>query len=258
MILALDVGNTNIVIGCIDGGEIRFRGRFSTDKQKTELEYAVMFKNVLELGGIDPAKISGAVLSSVVPPLVNILKCAVETVAGCEPFIIDSETKTDMPVKTDNRKQLGNDLVVDAVAAIAEYETPLIIFDLGTATTISVVDRSGAYIGGAIIPGIKVSQSALSSGTSQLPHISLDAPQRVIGTNTVDCMKSGAVYGTACMMDGMTERIESELGEKAGAVIATGGLAKIVVPHCKRNIIYDDDLLLKGLWIIYEKNRKRL
>lgn len=253
MILALDVGNTNIVMGCIDENKIHFQGRFSTDKQKTELEYAVMFKNILELNGIEREKIDGAVISSVVPPLVNILKRAIMMITESEPLIINDKTIIDMPINMDNRKQLGNDLVVDAVAALAEHEPPIIIFDLGTATTISVIDKDGVYIGGVIIPGIKVSQTALSSGTSQLPYISLDAPEHVIGKNTIDCMKSGAIFATACMMDGMIERIEEELGTRA-TVVATGGLAKTVVPYCRRDIIFDDDLLLKGMWIIYKKN----
>lgn len=253
MILALDVGNTNIVMGCIDENKIHFQGRFSTDKQKTELEYAVMFKNILELNGIEREKIDGAVISSVVPPLVNILKRAIMMITESEPLIINDKTIIDMPINMDNRKQLGNDLVVDAVAALAEHEPPIIIFDLGTATTISVIDKDGVYIGGVIIPGIKVSQTALSSGTSQLPYISLDAPEHVIGKNTIDCMKSGAIFATACMMDGMIERIEEELGARA-TVVATGGLAKTVVPYCRRDIIFDDDLLLKGMWIIYKKN----
>ncbi len=253
MILALDVGNTNIVMGCIDENKIHFQGRFSTDKQKTELEYAIMFKSILDLNNIDFTEIDGAVISSVVPPLVNILKQAIVMLTGCEPLVINDTTIIDMPIDIDNRKQLGNDLVVDAVAALAEHKPPLVIFDLGTATTISVVNADGVYIGGVIIPGIKTSQTALSSGTSQLPSISLDAPDNVIGRNTIDCMKSGAVFATASMMDGMIDRIEDELGTKA-TVIATGGLARTVVPHCRREILYDDDLLLKGMWIIYNKN----
>ena len=253
MILALDVGNTNIVMGCIDEKQIHFQGRFSTDKQKTELEYAIMFKSILDLNNIDFTEIDGAVISSVVPPLVNILKRAIVMLTGCEPLVINDTTIIDMPIDIDNRKQLGNDLVVDAVAALAEHKPPLVIFDLGTATTISVVNKDGVYIGGVIIPGIKTSQAALSSGTSQLPSISLDAPDNVIGRNTIDCMKSGAVFATASMMDGMIDRIEDELGAKATA-IATGGLARTVVPHCRREILYDDDLLLKGMWIIYNKN----
>lgn len=257
MILALDVGNTNIVMGCIDERKIHFQGRFSTDKQKTELEYAVMFKSILDLNGIDANEIEGAVISSVVPPLVNILKRAVKMITDKEPLIINDKTIIDMTIAVDNRKQLGNDLVVDAVAALAEHKPPIIIFDLGTATTISVIDADGVYIGGAIIPGIKVSQTALSSGTSQLPYISLDAPEHVIGKNTIDCMKSGAIFATASMMDGMIDRMEDELGAKA-TVVATGGLAKTVVPYCRRDIIYDDDLLLKGMWIIYNKNKKEI
>ena len=254
MILAIDVGNTNIVIGGIDENKIYFRGRFSTDKQKTELEYAIMFKNIFDIHGISADDIDGAVISSVVPPLVNILRLAVEMSACVSPLIINHRTVTGLTIDVDNRKQLGNDLVVAAAAAIAEYKPPIIIFDLGTATTISVINADGVYIGGVIIPGIKVSQTALSSGTSQLPYISLDAPENVIGRNTIDCMKSGAIFATASMMDGMIERIEEELGAKA-VIAATGGLAKTVVPYCRHDIAYDDDLLLKGMWIIYSKNR---
>lgn len=253
MILALDVGNTNIVMGCIDEEQIHFQGRFATDKQKTELEYAIMFKNILDLNNIDCGNIDGAIISSVVPPIANILNRALVMLVGREPIMINDKTVIDMPIDIDNRKQLGNDLVVDAVAALAEYKPPLIIFDMGTATTISVVNKDGVYIGGVIIPGIKTSQTALSSGTSQLPYISLEAPDNVIGRNTIDCMKSGAVFATASMMDGMIQRIEEEIGQSS-TVVATGGLAKTVVPHCKRKIIYDDDLLLKGMWIIYNKN----
>lgn len=254
MILALDVGNTNIVMGCIDEEQIHFQGRFATDKQKTELEYAIMFKNILDLNNIDCGNIDGAIISSVVPPIANILNRALVMLVGREPIMINDKTIIDMPIDIDNRKQLGNDLVVDAVAALAEYKPPLIIFDMGTATTISVVNKDGVYIGGVIIPGIKTSQTALSSGTSQLPYISLEAPDNVIGRNTIDCMKSGAIFATSSMMDGMIERIEEEIGHSA-TVIATGGLAKSVVPHCRREIIYDDDLLLKGMWIIYNKNK---
>ena len=154
----------------------------------------------------------------------------------------------------DNPAQVGSDLIVNAVAAIHEHKAPLIIIDMGTATTISVVDKNQNYIGGMIIPGIRISLDALTSRTSQLPRISLDAPKKIIGKNTIDCMKSGVLNGNASCIDGMIDRIEKELGEHA-TVIATGGLAKSIIPHCVKDIIIDDELLLKGLWLIYQKNK---
>lgn len=253
MILALDVGNTNIVIGCIEDGKIVCDGRLSTDHKKTMEEYAIHFKILLEKYDIDVKGFDGAIISSVVPPLTNALKQAVEKITGVTPFIVGPGVKTGLNIKTDNPNLLGADLVVDAVAAMNEYKAPLIIFDLGTATTCSVIDKNNNYIGGMIFPGVKVAADALSSNASQLPHISLEAPKNVIGRNTNDCMKSGIIFGAASMLDGVIERVEEEIGEKA-TVIATGGLAKCIIDHCKRKIVYDNDLLLKGLWQIYCKN----
>lgn len=255
MILALDVGNTNIVIGCIDNEKIYFSGRFKTDRNKTELEYAIMFKDVLDIYNIDVNDIDGAIISSVVPPLVSILSEAIETVTGHKPIVVNhNKLDTGLKVDMDNSKQVGSDLVVDALAALAEYKPPLIIFDMGTATTISVIDRSSTYIGTVILPGIKISQDALTAETSQLPSISFDAPANVIGKNTIDCMKSGMVFGNASMMDGMIQRIKHQIGNDA-TVIATGGLAECIVEHCVEKVIFDDDLLLKGLLIIYNRNK---
>lgn len=256
MILAIDIGNTNIVIGCIKDQKILFVERLSTNPTQTVLEYAISFKNALELYQITPDQISGSIISSVVPPVTNIVKEAIIKITRQNVMIVGPGVKTGLNILTDNPAQLGSDLVVDAVAAIAEYPTPLIIFDLGTATTISVVDKKKNYIGGMILPGIRVSLDSLVSRTSQLPRISLDPPKKVIGTNTIDCMKSGVLLGNAACMDGMIDRIEQELGEKA-TVIATGGMAKIVVPNCQKQIILDDALLLKGLWLIYKRNQEK-
>jgi len=253
MILALDVGNTNIVVGCIEDGKIICDGRLSTDHKKTMEEYAIHFKILLEMYNIDVKGFEGAIISSVVPPLTNALKQAVEKITGVTPLIVGPGVKTGLNIKTDNPTLLGADLVVDAVAAMNQYQAPLIIFDLGTATTCSVIDKNMNYIGGMIFPGVKVAADALSSNASQLPHISLEAPKNVIGRNTSDCMKSGIIFGAASMLDGVIERVEEELGEKA-TVIATGGLSKCIIEHCKREIIYDNDLLIKGLWQIYCKN----
>lgn len=254
MILAIDIGNTNIVIGCIKDEDILFVERLSTDSTKTALEYAISFKNVLELYHLDPADFSGAIVSSVVPPVTNIVKEAAKKITGQDVVIIGPGVRTGLNILMDNPAQLGSDLVANAVAGIAEYKAPLIIIDIGTATTISVVDKKQNYIGGMILPGIRVSSDSLTSRTSQLPRISVEAPKKLIGTNTIDCMKSGLIYGNASCIDGMIQRIEKELGEKA-TVVATGGLAGCIIPHCLEDIIIDDALLLKGLKLIYHKNK---
>ena len=253
MLLAIDMGNTNIVIGCIKDDEILFVERLSTDQSKTELEYAVGFKTVFELYGIKSDEIKGAIISSVVPPLTGIIRKAVEKIIGIKPMVVGPGIKTGLNILMDNPKTVGADLIVDAVAGISEYGAPLVIVDMGTATTISVVDKEKNYVGGMIFPGIRVSMDSLVNRTSQLPRIGFDVPEKVVGTNTVDCMKSGIIYGNAAMLDGMVERIEEELGYSV-KVVATGGLAGVVIPNCKKEIVMDDSLLLKGLNIIYKKN----
>lgn len=253
MILAIDMGNTNIVIGCIDDDKIHFTERVSTDTSKTELEYAVLIKTVIELYDIQKSEITGAIISSVVPPLVNILKRAIEKLLLVTPLVVGPGVKNGLNILMDNPKQMGADLVVDAVAGIHEYGAPLIIIDMGTATTICVIDKKKNYIGGMILPGVKVSMESLATKTSQLPSISLERPKKVIGTNTIDCMESGIVYGQAACLDGLIDQIESELGYQT-TVVATGGLAKVIIPNCNKKIILDDELLLKGLKLIYDKN----
>lgn len=255
MILAIDVGNTNIVLGGLDEERIYFTARLSTNKFKTSDEYAIMLKNVLELNHIATSDMEGGIISTVVPALSGVLREAVQKVIGRPPMLVGSGLKTGLNILMDNPAQTGSDLVVDAIAALAEYPKPIMIFDLGTATTLCVVNQKGNYVGGMIIPGVVVAMEALSNGTSQLPHINLEDPKKVIGTNTIDCMKSGVVYGNAAMLDGIIERVEEELGDRA-TVVATGGLAKKIVVHCKRDIICDEDLTLKGLRILYYKNQK--
>lgn len=256
MLLAVDMGNTNIVIGCIQGNKTLFVERLCTEQSKTELEYAIGFKTVLELYGIKGEDIDGGIISSVVPPLTGIIKKAVEKIIGKSVMVVGPGVKTGLNIQMDNPKTVGSDLIVDAVAGICEYGAPLVIIDMGTATTISVVDKDRNYIGGVIIPGIRVSMDSLVNRTSQLPRISFDAPDKVIGTNTIDCMKSGIIVGNAAMIDGMIDRIEEELGYNV-TVVATGGLASVVIPMCRHTIIRDDGLLLKGLNIIYQKNQDK-
>lgn len=254
MILAIDMGNSNIVIGCIDDNKSYFEERLSTDKSQTALEYAIEFKSVLEIYHIDAKQIEGAIISSVVPPLTNIVKQAVEKIIGKSPLIVGPGIKTGLNLQMDNPKSVGSDLIVDAVAGITEYGAPLIVIDLGTATTMSVIDKDRNYVGGSIMTGLRLSMEALSSQAAQLFNVSLDVPNKAIGKNTTDCMKSGLVLGNAACIDGMIDRMEEELGYQT-TVIATGGLAQTVIPLCKHNILIDDSLLLKGLKIIYDKNR---
>jgi type III pantothenate kinase len=256
MILAIDMGNTNIVIGCVDDSGVLFEERLATDLSKTELEYAVVFKTVLELYGIDRENVNGAIISSVVPQLVNIIKSAVYKLLKITPMVVGPGVKTGLNILMDEPRRVGSDLIVDAVAAIDVYGAPLIVIDMGTATTMSVIDRKGNYVGGVIMPGIRVAVDSLVSRTAQLQRISLDAPEKVIGKNTVNCMKSGVVYGNAACIDGMIDRMADELGEPLDEikVVATGGLARVILPECRHRIYQDDELLLKGLKIIYDKN----
>lgn len=255
MILAIDIGNTHIVIGCFDHEKVRFVERMATDKQKSELEYAISFKSVLEIYGIQSHEVQGAIISSVVPPITNVVREAAEKIIHGTVQVVGPGLKTGLNILIDNPATLGSDQVVDAVAALHEYPVPLVVIDMGTATTISVINEKKQYLGGMILPGIGISLDALAARTSQLPHITLEAPKRIIGKNTVECMKSGIVHGNAACIDGAIERIEEELGQKVTAV-ATGGLAKVIVPHCKKDVILDNDLLLKGLRIIYKKNNE--
>ena len=253
MILAIDMGNSNIVIGAIDDKKTYFVERVTTNHGKTDLEYAINIKNILEIHSIPFSEIEGAIVSSVVPPLNSTIISAVKKIFGFRPMLVGSGMKTGLNIIMDNPKAVGSDMIVDAVAAIRNYPCPIIIIDMGTATTMSVVDFGGNYIGGVILPGLKVSLDSLSGKTAQLPYISLDTPGKVIGKNTIDCMRSGIMYGNAAMIDGIIERMEEELGMSA-SVVATGGLAPFITPLCKHHISYEDDLLLKGLLVLYNKN----
>lgn len=255
MILAIDVGNTNIVMGCLEGQKVLFTVRLQSDRNKTGDEYAVLFYSILKIHEIAPKSIDGSIISSVMPQLIAPLKKALKKVTATDALVVGPGIKTGMPIIIDNPAQLGSDLVVGAVAAMSRYRPPLVLFDLGTATTMSAIDRDGRFLGGAIFPGVRISQEALSSHTSQLPYISLDeSPKSVIGRNTVDSMQSGAIFGTAAMLDGMIDRAEEELGE-AATVILTGGLAGSIAPYCKRKVLVEENLLLLGLALIYEKNQ---
>lgn len=255
MILAIDMGNTNITVGGIEDDKIYFLERITTNKIATELEYAISIKNILEIHGIKCERVCGAIMSSVVPPLNSIIKKAIKKISGVECILVKNNIDLGMKIKMDEPEKVGCDMIVDCIAAINEYNLPLAVVDMGTATTISIIDKNKNYIGGIIHPGITVSLNSLSNNTAQLPYIELDKPCDLIGTNTINCMKNGILYGHASIIDGYVERVEKELGEKIN-IIATGGLASFVVPLCEKNVILDEYLMLKGLNIIYEKYNK--
>ena len=257
MLLAVDIGNTNIVFCCVnDKDEIVVSERISTNHSTTAAEYAVLIKNILEMNNFSCDDIDDAIMSSVVPSVTNTVKEAIHKFFGVDIMIAGPGVKTGLNILIDNPRQLGSDQAVDAVAAINSYPVPLIIIDMGTATTVSVVDSNKNYLGGLIMTGMRVATDALIQRTAQLPKIDFELPPSIIGTNTIDCMKNGALYSNACALDGIIERIEEQLGEKCTAV-ATGGLAELVVPLCRKKINLDKDLLVKGLTIIYRKNKKK-
>ena len=255
MILAVDIGNSNLVIGGIQGNEILFEARLRTDATKTSDEYCIDLKMILEVYEVDQQQIEGAIISSVVPQVLNSVKTALKKLALKQILVVGPGLKTGLNIKIENPSQTGADLVVGSVAALREHKPPLIVVDMGTATTMMVLDETGAFIGGSISPGVKISMDALTDRTALLPGLQLDQPKRAIGRNTIDCMRSGIMLGAACMLDGMVERMEEELGQKT-TVVVTGGIAKFVVPMCKTPVVYDKDLLLKGLAILYRDNVK--
>ncbi len=239
----------------INDGAIAFEARIATDRIKTSDQYGAEIKSMLNLFDVKPRDVDGCIISSVVPPVFNSVRTGIVKVTGKAPMVVGPGLKTGLNIQMDNPSQVGSDRIVIAVAALAEYEPPLTLLDLGTATTIEVVGNGNTYLGGCIIPGVRVSLEALTSRTAQLPGISLDRPKKVIGKNTVDCMRSGIMYGTAAMLDGMLDRVEEELGFSS-TVVATGGMAQFIVPLCRREIRLERDLLLKGLSILYQKNQR--
>lgn len=254
MLLTIDVGNTNIALGAFSQDTLLFATRIATEKAKTADQYAVEFFNIFNLYAIKPVEFKGAIISSVVPELSGAITIAAEKITGCKPLLLGPGVKTGMNILTDNPAQVGADLVAGAVAAAATYALPCLVIDLGTATKVSVVDANGSFCGCTISPGVNISLEALAQKTSQLPNISLTAPASVIGKNTVDSMQAGTVFGAAAMIDGLCTRIERELGEPAKTIVANGGLAQSIIKSCEHPIIYNGELILEGLKIIYNKN----
>ena len=257
MILTIDVGNTNTVIGGFDDNdELAFESRISTDRCRMEDQYAITLVDILNLYGHKPEEVTGAIMSSVVPPVTTQIKPAVEKVCGCRVLTVGPGIKTGLNIKIDEPASLGADMAAVAVGAKEHYPLPAIVIDLGTATKILAVDKTGAFIGGIIAPGVKISTEALASRTASLPLISItnDPVKQVIGTNTIDCMRSGLLNGTAFMVDGMIEHFEEEIGEKC-TVVATGGFSAVIKPLCRKDFILDTSLIMTGLLDIYKKNR---
>ena len=256
MILTIDIGNSNIVLGGVRDSEIVFEARLRTEATKTSDQYCVDLKILMEVYGVSNKDIEGTIIASVVPQVLNSMRTAVQKLTGKVPLVVGPGLKTGLNILLENPGQTGADLVVADVAALREHKPPLIVIDMGTATTMSVLDKTGAHIGGCIIPGVKISMDALTDRTALLPGLQLDQPKRAIGRNTIDAMRSGIMLGTACMLDGMIERMEAELGYKT-TVIITGGIAKFIAPMCKTPMIYDKDLLIKGLAALYWDNKRK-
>ena len=254
MLLAIDIGNTNIVLGGFEGDNLSFVARIATNPSLTEDEYASKILNVLSVHSVDISSVDGAIISSVVPPLNSVMKKAVRFIFGVDPILVGPGVKTGIGIRCDNPASVGSDIISSCVAVHHLYGGPSLIIDMGTATKMAVIDKNGAFIGVSIIPGVLMGLKALSSGTAQLPQVSLEAPDSVIGKNTVDCMRSGVIFGNASMIDGMIDRFNAELGETL-SVYATGGLASTVIGYCNHKITLDDNLVLKGLNIIYNKNK---
>ena len=254
MLLAVDIGNTNITLGAYEDDILLFTSRLATEFKHTSDQYAYEIKNILSLHGKRLSDIEDCIIASVVPNVETAIKKALSKFCEVVPLSVGPGIKTGLNIKIDNPAQLGADLVAGAVGAINEYTLPCIIIDMGTATTIFAVDKDGGFIGGLIGAGVILTMKALAENTAQLTSTDITAPPSVIGTNTTDCMKSGLVYGTASMIDGVTDRMKERLGDKT-CVIATGGLAKEIIKYCKTDIIYNENLLLDGLKIIYEKNK---
>lgn len=258
MILAVDIGNSTVVMGLIDNNELIACKKTVTDISELEVNYREEIKTLLKSHSIPESKIEGAIISSVVPLLTDILKEAVSDIFKSEPMIVSSESITEIDIITDNPSQLGGDRIADAAAGINEYGAPLVIIDMGTATTVSVINPEKQFLGGLILPGVRTSLNSLINNTSQLPRIKLGTPsKRIIGRNTVSSIENGIIYGTAAQIDGLIQRLSEELDFNP-KIIATGGNAGVVIPYCNSKIIYDKNLLLKGLYVIYQNEKEKI
>ena len=257
MILTIDIGNASIVVNCVENAEKRCRFVLAADKTRSADEYAALMHLIAAQNGENLSSAAGAIIASVVPQLTGVTAAAVERCTGKRSLIVGPGVRSGLNIRMDTPTELGGDLVAAAVAAVERYPLPCIIIDMGTATAVGVIDSRGCYIGGLICPGVSLSQYSLARSASQLPDVSLDRPKRVIGKNTRDSMQSGIIYGAAAMVDGVIERVEAELGAPAASVVATGVSSEVILPYCRRqDILSDPDLVMRGLWSIWKKNRE--
>ena len=255
MILTIEIGNSTITLGGVEGDDIRFECRINTDRVKTSDTYCIDLKTLFEIYGIELSSVEGVIIASVVPQVLNSVRTAIRKLLGKEPIVVGPGIKTGLDIRLENPGQMGAGLVAADVAALAEHKPPLIIIDMGTATTMTVLDPKGAHLGGCLCPGLKISLDALTAKTSLLPGLQLDSPDRAVGRSTADAMRSGVMFGNAAMLDGMIDRFQAETGWDF-TILATGGLAKHVVPLCRHEIVYDRHLIIKGLVKLYRENAR--
>lgn len=256
MLLAIDIGNSTTAVGLFDDEKnLRFMASLDTDSRKTADQISIDLMNLFALYHYRYTDVTGAILCSVVPPLNFMMEKALTRLLGKPPMVVGPGVKTGLNIRLTNQSQVGADIVADAVAALEKFSPPIITIDMGTATTIGVISEGRTYEGGMLLPGVNVSLEALSRRAAQLPDISLQHPKSLIGKNTEDCMRSGIVYGTAGMLDGIIDRIREQFPKQEVTVVATGGNAPVIVKYTRNKIVYDKYLLMDGLWTIYQKNK---
>lgn len=256
MLLAIDVGNSTISVGLFDRDKkLRFLGSLDTDSRKTADQISIDLMNLFSLYHYDYQAVTGAIFCSVVPPMNFMMEKSLTRLLGRPPMMVGPGVRTGLNIRMEIQTQVGADIVADAVSALEKYPVPIVTIDMGTATTVGVISEGRNYEGGLLLPGVKVSLEALSSRAAQLPDISLQHPKMLIGKNTEDCMRSGIVYGTAAMLDGVIDRIREQFPGRELSVVATGGNAPVIVRYCRNQIIYDKYLLMEGLWTIFQKNK---
>ncbi len=251
MILTVNIANSHISIGCVDQENVLFLERIFSDPHKTDLEYSVDLLNAFRLHGLNREEITGAVISCVVPQLLSVFSDAVERLFSLKPCIISGEKQQLIRFKTENPAEVGSNLIVNAVSASALYGLPVIVIDMSTATTVTVIDETRTLTGAAILPGMQTSMDALTGGAAQLSQTNISAALTALGRTTEQSLNGGAIYGNAGMIDGILDRIEKELSEPP-KIVATGRISRILIPYCRHEIVIDETLTVRGLAMLYE------